>query len=246
MDIETYKRRRALISQEAPTYRNLCTRCLQPEFGCYCQHVQGFDPKIKFVILIHSLEFKRRIATGRMSHLCLENSELICGQDYSSHQRVNQLIEDPKYQPVVLYPGRTSLNLTEASCDEKQNYFVSDKTPLIFVIDGTWATARKTMHLSQNLKSLPRVCFTPTRKSQFRVRKQPAEECYSTIEAIHHFIELMGPREEFDPAEKYQDRLLFVFNKMVERQLEFIDEALKKPRASTYRHPLKRPDQRSK
>ena len=235
MDLENFNRRREALLQDAPQYRNLCIQCLQPEFSCYCCHIQKFDPKIKFVILIHPIEMKRRIATGRMSHLCLENSELIMGQDYSNNHQVNKILNNPAYQASVLYPGPTALNLSEVENEKKFNYFPAGKTPVVFVIDGTWATARKTMHQSRNLKSLPRICFTPPHQSQFRVRKQPRVDCYSTIEAIHQIIELLGSREGFDVATKKHEALLYVFNKMVERQLEFIRQALENSRTTSYR-----------
>lgn len=218
--------------------RGLCVVCMQPEFGCYCPHIKKFDPKIKFIILIHPIEFKRRIATGRMSSLCLENSELIVGQDYTANARINELLNDPQFQPLVLYPGVNSKNLT--SLEKKTEVLESGKTQLIFVVDGTWATARKQMRLSTNLKSLPRICFTPPGPSQFRVRKQPKAECYSTIEAVHHCIELLGPAVGFSLDTKAHDNLLFVFGKMVERQLEFLREAFDNPKSTSYRRPRTR------
>jgi DTW domain-containing protein YfiP len=238
MDLEKYRQRRQLLQEKTPKTRSLCIRCLQPEFGCYCTYLKEFDPKIKFAILIHPIEAKRRIATGRMSHLSLTNSELILGQDYSTNKEVNLLLADPRFQPVVLYPGPGSLNLSHATESEKRIF--GPKTPLIFVIDGTWATAKKTMHLSQNLKGLPRISFTPPNRSQFRVRKQPGAECFSTIEAIHHTIELLGPAVGFDTSTGQHHGLLEVFNHMVERQLSSLREAYDNPRASAYRRPKNR------
>jgi DTW domain-containing protein YfiP len=240
LNVETYQKRREELLQESPTYRNLCTACLQPEFGCYCRHVQKFDAQIKFMILIHPIEAKRRIATGRMSHLVLKDSELIVGQDYSKNGQVNKVLSDPQFQSVVLYPGRNSLNLTTSSPAEKLQLFTPEKKLAIFVIDGTWATARKTMRQSQNLSQLPRISFTPPEKSQFRVRKQPGVDCYSTIEAIHHTIDLVGSQVGFDSSTREHDKLLYVFNKMVERQLEFIRQAYDNPKISSYRRPRTR------
>ena len=210
---------------------------MQPDFGCYCEFVQKFDSRIKFVILIHPIEVKRRIATGRMSHLVLKNSELIKGQDYSQNDRVNELLNDPQNQCLILYPGRFSQNVTPKPGIEKPKVFETGKTPVLFVIDGTWATARKTMKQSLNLKAVPRICFTPPGPSNFRVRKQPAPECYSTIEAIHHTVELLGPEAGFDPASREHDKLLFVFDKMVERQLEFVRKSFDDPNSNSYRRP---------
>lgn len=240
MNVDTYKQHREILQQATPKYRNLCIRCIQPEFSCYCQHIQKFDPKIKFLILIHPIEVKRRIATGRMSHLCLENSELITGQDYSHNDQVNAIIQSSEYQSMVLYPGARSLNLTTASEPDKVSLFSGNRIPAIFVIDGTWDTARKTMNQSDNLKSLPRISFIPPGKSQFRVRKQPGENCYSTIEAIHHTIELIGGHAGYDVNSNQHNNLIYVFDKMVERQLEFVRDAYDNPRSTSYRRPKKR------
>lgn len=240
MDLEKFKQLRDIRNGQMVKYRELCVTCLQPAFGCYCCHIQKFDPKIKFVILIHPIEMKRRIATGRMASLCLQNAELILGQDYSANQQVNQLIADYNYSSMVLYPGPKSLNLTTASGEQKFALLNGEKKLLIFVIDGTWATARKTMFQSANLKVLPRIGFVPPAKSNFRVRKQPGVNCYSTIEAVHHCIELLGPTVGFDNQSRVQDNLLHVFNVMVERQLHFLREAYDSPRPTSYRRPRKR------
>ena len=210
-------------------------RCAQPVFGCYCEHIQRINSKIKFVILIHPIEAKRRIATGRMSHLCLENSELIRGQNYTNNGRVNRILADPSHQPFVLYPGRTSMDLSEATEEQKASLFSANRTPVVFVIDGTWATARKMVRQSLNINSIPRICFTPANRSRFLVRKQPRPDCYSTIEAIHQTIELLGSSVGFDISERKQDSLLCVFNKMVERQLSLMRDSIANPRATSYR-----------
>ena len=111
---------------------------------------------------------------------------------------------------------------------------------MVFVIDGTWATARKTMRLSQNLHALPRVCFTPPARSNFQVRKQPKAECYSTIEAVHHTIELLGPAAGFDLLARKHDSLLRVFSVMVNRQIAFLKDAFDNPRSTSYRRPKAR------
>lgn len=235
MNIATYKLKRAQLALEQPKYRSICTVCAQPSFGCYCSHVSHFDPKINFVVLIHPIEVKRRIATGRMSHLCLQGSYLIKGQDYTNNALVNALIEDKDHHSVILYPGPSSINLSTLPDSEKKNLFPKDKKPRIFVIDGTWATAGKMIRQSENLRNLPRISFTPTKLSNFRVRKQPKPHCYSTIEAIHHTIDLLGESQNFKVHERAHDKLLTVFNYMVERQLHFIEESQARLGTSTYR-----------
>jgi len=200
--------------------RGYCLRCLRSPLTCYCDNLQRFDPKIQFVILIHGREAQKRIATGRMAHLSLENSLLISGYDYSGNAKVNDLLRDPGNHCVVLYPGKGSLDLSSLPPQERIPLFPSDKKLVVFVIDGTWITARKTMQRSENLQKLPRICFEPTRPSNFRVRKQPQENFFSTIEAIHETIELIGPAKGFDTSTRIHDSLLRVFDSMVDQQIE--------------------------
>jgi len=196
--------------------------------------VQTFDPKIEFAILIHRLEIRRGIASGRMSHLCLKNSQLITGYDYTEDERVNAIINNPKKFPIILFPGPTSVNLSHLTMPERATIFPKDKEPVILVIDGTWSTAGKTLRRSKNLHHLPRICFNPSGPSRFHVRMQPKEGCFSTLEAIHQTIEMLGPLRGFDVESREQDRLLYVFDKMVEQQLEFVRESLRTNRHSRH------------
>jgi DTW domain-containing protein len=231
MDIEKYRAQRARFLEQEPRFREYCMTCRQPQFGCYCAEIRRFDPKIKFVILIHPIEVKRRIATGRMSHLCLENSDLLMGEDYSQNTRVNEILGDSRNHNLILYPGRQSLCLTDLSGEERSVVAPLDRKLTIFVIDGTWATARKMIRKSVNLHTLPRICFNPVTPSRFRVRKQPQAGCYSTIEAIHHVIELLGESRGFDLQSRRHDGLLHVFDSMVEKQLKCIDTVTRRWRS---------------
>lgn len=237
MTLEKYLQRRANLALKEERPRELCTCCLQPKFSCYCGHITRFDPQIDFVILIHPIEVRRRIATGRMSYLCMKNSFLIRGQDYSQDEQVNQILADQNRQCVILYPGKTSKNLTPLNASERACLFDPTKKLTIFVVDGTWLSAKKMMRQSQNLLNLPRICFSPEKPSNFRVRKQPHAACYSTIEAIHQTIELLGESQGFDVSSRQHDGLLQVFNSMVELQLSFIRKADEIDDPKRYRRP---------
>lgn len=235
MNLLEYKQQRQNQLQQSPTHREFCTVCRQPAFGCYCSEVQKFDPHISFVILIHPIEVKRRIATGRMSYLCLQNSHLIAGQNFTHNSTVNALLSDCNYQSVILYPGVKSLNLSLLTNEQRETKYQGTKPLRIFVLDGTWATAKKMLAQSQNLMQLPRICFAPDKPSNFRVRKQPHANCFSTIEAIHQIIDMIGPTQGFDVESREHDKLLHVFDAMVERQLSFISKARLNPDFLTYR-----------
>lgn len=222
MNIDMYFEQRRQRTMQNPAHRTSCWRCFQPASNCYCEELRPFDSKIEFVILIHPIESRRRIATGRMSHLTLRNSHLIEGEDFSDDQTLNAILEDSSREIVMLYPGPQAVDLKEFSSTQLNQS--SQKKLTVIVIDGTWATARK-MVRSRSLQGVPRVSFRPSRASRFRVRKQPNVHCFSTIEAIFETIEILGPSRGFDVSTRRHQALIDVFERMVERQITFLPEA---------------------
>ena len=160
-----------------------------------------------------------------MAHLCLSNSLLIRGNDFTQNAQVNQIIDDPKNHCLLLYPTANSIDISNRKViqENRQLLFPENKNVVLFVIDGTWSTAKKTLRLSVNLKKLQAIHFSPEKPSHFRVRKQPRPQCYSTIESIHHVIELFdASSQKSAPINRPQDVLLTVFSHMVEQQIGFI------------------------
>lgn len=210
-DYHNQRRQRELAQAQ---FRDRCLRCRKPPLTCFCELIQSFDSEPRFVILIHKRESRRTLATGRMTHLCIANSELIEGLEFNDHPRVNALIDDPANHCSLLYLHRTSSNISDPQT--RRAYFPPGKRHVIFVVDGTWHEAKRMRRESKNLHALPMVCFTPPRRSGFKIRKQPKQNCFSTIEAVHHLIELLGP-----PPDGRHENLLEVFDYMVNLQLTF-------------------------
>ena len=225
MNLASYLEKRRQTVETASISDPVCKQCLLTTRFCYCGGIKKFYPEMDFVILIHPIEVRRRIATGRMSHLTLENSVLIRGHDFSKNAVLNEIISDSSRECVVLYPGTQSTNLSDLTEEKRSALFDSQKKLTIIVVDGTWMTARKMMHLSQNINKLPRISFTPNGPSNFKVRKQPRSFCLSTIEAIHTTIELLGPMREFNLSTRKHDALLDVFDSMVEKRLRLLRES---------------------
>jgi DTW domain-containing protein len=205
------ERRRAL--EVAPRLR--CLVCRNCDVICYCAQIKPVRTHIQFVILIHRTEIKRSVATGRMTHLSLPDSVLFEGTDFSEHRKLNAIIEDPSNHPMLLYPGARAVNLTALQEPERQALLPAGKKPVVILIDATWSHAKRIRRMSTNLHRLPQIAFSPTKPSMFRVRIQPNELCYSTIEATHHLIGLL------DEGAENLNTMLAPFHWMVEKQLKF-------------------------
>ncbi len=230
MTLEQYHQAKQARVENAWRPRALCSRCTRPVTTCYCVAVAPFDAKPVFVILMHHLETKKGVATGRMAHICLSNSRLIEGSDFTHCPEVNGLIADSRNHCVVLWPGLQSTNLSLLDETQRDAFVPEGKRLVIFVIDATWAQAKRMKRLSRNLHALPFICFTPSKPSDFRIRVQPAAHCYSTVEAINACLDLLAPH----PA---QGTLLAAFSHMVEKQLGY-EKGIRHPRRAIRRRRL--------
>lgn len=153
--------------------RSSCLRCRRPLAACYCTVVQPFESKPRFVILTHPKEAKHSFGTGRMAYLCIRNALRIEGADFSEDETTNRMIQDPDLFSVVLYPGPGATNLSMVPAAQRAALVPTGRELNVFVLDGTWKTARKMIRLSRNLQVLPRVCFVPPTPSAFRIRLIP-------------------------------------------------------------------------
>ena len=203
-------------------YRLCCLRCRRPRSDCYCSVISPFESEPRFIILSQPREAKHRLGTGRMAHLCLANSALFQGVDFSDDDRVNREIDDPTNYPVLLHLSGLSINLSRLTGSERRMLFPSDRKLVVFVLDGTWKSVRKMIRLSKNLARLPMICFDPPAPSAYRIRREPRPQCYSTIEAIHQVIDLfvIGNAAHI-PSSRPHDTMLGVLRSVTDRQLTY-------------------------
>ena len=141
---------------------------------------------------------KQRTGTGRLSHLCLPQSEILVGIDFTNNEHLNSLINDPKYQAFLMYPGEDALTasspkMRELLCPKSQ---AKKKIPLIIIIDSTWFCSKKMIKQSKNLHTLPKLSFSGSYKSIFTFKTEPEEYCISTIESCYYMIKEMQKENE--------------------------------------------------
>ncbi len=216
---------------------NLCLDCRRRLATCVCSLVRPFPTESRFVILQHPKEFKKeKVGTGRFTHLILENSEILVGVDFDGDQRFLAILEDPKYYTVLLYPGPSSIDLSQVDADG----FAPDKPLQFIVIDGTWPCAKKMMRLTTQLHDLQRVSFSSSRVSEFTVKQQPGEECLSTVESIHQVLIDMN-RLGLEQTQGREENMMKVFRHTVQQQIEMAaDRSETSYRKGSYKEPAQR------
>ncbi|MCU0792422.1 MAG: DTW domain-containing protein [Opitutaceae bacterium] len=193
--------------------------------------------RTRFVFLMHPKEFKREKAgTGRLTHLCLPESEIHMGTDFDQHAPVQAILRDPALYPVLLYPGGGALNLSHGELSPDA---LGGRRLVVILLDATWACARKMLRLSPSLQALPRIMFTPTAPSRFVIKQQPQAGCLSTLEATHETLLAL----ERSGLDRYgaPDQLLGLFARMQQYQ---IDCAMDPGRGGYRRKPYSDPGER--
>lgn len=159
------------------------------------------------------------IGTARMAHLGLAQSELYEGIDFGAHVRIQELIASPG--TALLFPGEGAVAPDGL-----------EKAPkVLLVIDGTWPQARKLMAVNPALRALPRIGFVPRKPGNYRIRREPADHCVATIEAV---VEVLAA---FEGDQARFASLIRTFDRMVDRQI-----ACAAARTVTARRSLKPPD----
>lgn len=157
----------------------------------------------------------QRTGTGHISHVTLVNSEILVGIDFSRNARIQQLLSDPQYFPVLLYPGPNAWTSGRPGFKES----VGTKTLLVIVIDATWFCSRKVIEQSPFLLELPCLSFSGNYRSIFTFKREPRPEYISTIESCYYLIkELQAAGLAHTDADP--EPLMHVFKEMIKVQLQ--------------------------
>lgn len=192
------------VMEGESTHRDVCWRCRRPRRVCWCDAVRPVESQTRVVFVQHPRETRVPISTCRMAHLSLPNSELHVGLSAVGNPRLERLCAEADV--AVLFPSADAVDVGALERPPRT----------LVVVDGTWSNAKKVVERCPLLSKLPRVSFTPERPGAYRIRKEPAEHCLSTIEAVTYVLErLERAPGRFTP-------LLGVFDAMVEGQLGFI------------------------
>lgn len=202
----------------------MCYRCNWPARLCWCGSITPLPVRTKFVFLMHPHEQKRvRTNTGRLTHLCLGESELHVGARFDNDTAVQALIADPNNFPVLLYPGPAAFDLSKGDRSETPFPDLAGRRLVVFLLDTTWNLARSMLRDNPGLRSLPHIMFSGAAPSRYVIKKQPEPGCLSTLEATHELLVALD-RSGLDNYAAEASPLLDLFRRMQELQLRFASE----------------------
>jgi DTW domain-containing protein YfiP len=189
--------------------RPTCYSCLRPESHCLCSSISPFEAHCNILILQHPNEWRKYYSTAKLVAKCLTNARLLRAVSFEPGVIERALSGQ---QPYLLFPTKTAQD-----CEE----VVLPPNTTVIAIDGTWDEARKVLRRNPVLQGIPCLSFKPGLRSNYRIRKQPKENCLSTLESVGHFLKLSARANGLGDHVARYDRLFDAFERMVAQQLSY-------------------------
>lgn len=181
--------------------RALCPNCLKASSACICSTIKSIDNVHHLHILQDPSEEKKALGTARILKLSLNNVQLTIGEVFNEQDFDIQ-------NCYLLFPSEDAIpaaSLTEVTGFNKESQFI--------LLDGSWKKAYKLLMSNDFLQALPKVSINITSKSNYRIRKSPREDGFSTVEAGFYLLsQLENNTEKFMP-------LLKSFEYMIDYQI---------------------------
>jgi DTW domain-containing protein YfiP len=169
--------------------------------------------KTHITLLQHPTEATHSKGTAIIAQLYLKNITTLSAEDFSQHAPLDHLLQQHRNSSAIVYPDNTASTLDE---------FISQQdTPVsnLIFIDATWRKAKKIWLSSPTLQQLPCIKLNTTNMSNYRIRKAAVSSHLSTIEALHYCL------QHLEPSTANYDKLLDVFDKMIDFQIQQMGEA---------------------
>jgi DTW domain-containing protein YfiP len=167
-----------------------CQYCQVSQKDCLCQYQPDIESDLAVMLLMSENEVFKPSNTGRLILDTVKEGYAFQWSRTEPEQEMLDLIENPDYQPIVVFPDEYVQEKSRLLFSE-QTPLESDKKPLLIFLDGSWREARRIFKKSPYLDSLPVLSISPTEVSQYLMRRSDNEQHLATAEvAILVFKEL--------------------------------------------------------
>lgn len=193
--------------------RPRCARCLRAQVGCICACVQAIDNGVDVLILQHPQESKHVKSSGRLLHLCLNQSRIEIAQTFDQTQLASWILGDQR-QTYLLYPD-DQLNPQQLGVTSDENKPEVPSNIRLVVIDGSWRQSRQMLRENRLLESLPRYSLKEVPASRYLIRQAHQVDQLSSLEACTYALMRLEKNEN-----KFQP-LLLAFDAFNQMQIDF-------------------------
>ncbi len=165
-----------------------CLRCRVPFSHCLCPWLPRVDSECGVCLLMHDIEPLKPSNTGWLIADVVLDTFAFTWQRTGVDPRLLDLLADPQWQPLVIFPGEYATPQRVVERVERQ----PDQRPLFILLDATWTEARKMFRKSPYLDGLPVLSLQPEALSRYRLRRSTRSDHLCTAEVAALCLELAG------------------------------------------------------
>jgi len=139
-------------------------------------------------LIMHDIEPLKPSNTGWLIADLVADTHAFGWQRTAVDPALIALLEDPQYQPFVVFPGEYA----EPERVVEKVQVDTAKRPLFILLDATWTEARKMFRKSAYLNRLPVLSLQADVLSRYRLRRSSRSEHLCTAEVAALCLGLVG------------------------------------------------------
>ncbi len=165
-----------------------CPQCRVLGNYCLCAWKPEVEARSGMCLVMHDVEALKPSNTGWLVADLVVDTFAFNWQRTVVDPALLALLEDPQWQPCLVFPGEFVAPQRVISELPAEN----GKRPLFILLDATWTEARKMFRKSPYLDNLPVLSLEPEQLSRYRLRRSKRDEHLCTAEVAALCLELAG------------------------------------------------------
>lgn len=168
-----------------------CHYCQVAKKHCLCAYQPDVESEFAVMLLLSENEVFKPSNTGRLILDTIKEGYAFQWSRTEPSQEMLDLLNNPKYQPLVIFPQEYVDDASRLIGDDIATY-CQGRVPLLIFIDGSWREARRMFRKSPYLDKFPVVSIQPKALSGYLMRRSDNEQHLATAEVATLVFEQLG------------------------------------------------------
>jgi len=178
-----------------------CADCRVIATHCLCAWKPRVQAESGVCLLMHDTEPLKPTNTGWLIADLIEDTWAFGWQRASVDERLLALLDDPRWQPYIVFPGEFVAEQRVVSEVVRE----PGKRPLFILLDATWTEARKMFRKSPYLDRFPVLSLQAEQMSRYRLRRSKRDDHFCTAEVAAMCLDLAGDSQASQALDAYLD-----------------------------------------
>ncbi|MFJ4154167.1 tRNA-uridine aminocarboxypropyltransferase [Pseudomonas sp. NPDC089752] len=178
-----------------------CADCRVIATHCLCAWKPRVHADSGVCLLMHDTEPLKPTNTGWLIADLIEDTSAFGWLRTSVDERLLALLEDPQWQPYIVFPGEFVAQERVVSEVVRE----PGKRPLFILLDATWTEARKMFRKSPYLERFPVLSLQAEQMSRYRLRRSKRDDHFCTAEVAAMCLDLAGDSQASQALDAYLD-----------------------------------------